>query len=159
MSAWRMLRMYIAQECFGLSDEGMEYAIYDSQAIRGFVGIDLNREAAPDVTTLLEFRRMLETHRLTSGILDTINSFSSAKMLIAQRRQHCRCHSYHCTDIHQKQQGRTGSGHALLHGEEKVVFGDAEYQGCDQRTENRAKETEWQLGLRPGKRKGLADTA
>ena len=30
----RMLRMYVAQQCFGLSDEGTEDAIYDSQAIR-----------------------------------------------------------------------------------------------------------------------------
>ena len=61
----RMLRMYIAQQCFGLSDEGTEDALYDSQAIRGFVGIDLNRESAPDATTLLKFRRLLETHKLT----------------------------------------------------------------------------------------------
>jgi IS5 family transposase len=47
----RMLRMYVAQQCFGLSDEGIEDAIYDSQAIRGFVGIDLSRESAPDATT------------------------------------------------------------------------------------------------------------
>jgi IS5 family transposase len=26
----RMLRMYVAQQCFGLSDEGIEDAIYDS---------------------------------------------------------------------------------------------------------------------------------
>ncbi|MGF6276029.1 hypothetical protein ABIB38_004435, partial [Massilia sp. UYP11] len=48
----RMLRMYIAQQCFGLSEEGIEDAIYDSQAIRGFVGIDLTHESAPDATTL-----------------------------------------------------------------------------------------------------------
>ncbi|MCU0841762.1 MAG: transposase, partial [Thiobacillaceae bacterium] len=35
----RMLRMYVAQQCFGLSDEGIEDAIYDSQAIRRFVGV------------------------------------------------------------------------------------------------------------------------
>lgn len=29
----RMLRMYIAQQCFGLSDEGTEDTIYDSQAM------------------------------------------------------------------------------------------------------------------------------
>jgi transposase, IS5 family len=46
----RMLRLYIAQQCFGLSDEGAEDAVYDSQAIRRFVGIDLSREAAPDAT-------------------------------------------------------------------------------------------------------------
>jgi hypothetical protein len=51
----RMLRLYIAQQCFGLSDEGAEDTIYDSQAIRRFVGIDLSREAAPDATTLLTF--------------------------------------------------------------------------------------------------------
>jgi len=51
-----MLRMYTAQQYFGLSDEGIEDAIYDSQAIRGFVGIDLTHESAPDATTLLKFR-------------------------------------------------------------------------------------------------------
>jgi hypothetical protein len=40
MGLARMLRMYVAQQCFGLSDEGIEDAIYDSQAIRGFVGIE-----------------------------------------------------------------------------------------------------------------------
>lgn len=49
----RILRMYIVQQCFGFSDEGAEDAVYDSQAIRRFVGIDLNREGVPDATTLL----------------------------------------------------------------------------------------------------------
>lgn len=70
----RMLRMYIAQQCFGLSDEGIEDAIYDSQAIRRFVGIDLARESAPDATTLLKFRRLLERHELTQRIFAAINA-------------------------------------------------------------------------------------
>lgn len=70
----RMLRMYVVQQCFGLSDEGMEDAIYDSQAIRHFVGIDLSREAAPDATTLLKFRRLLEKHELTRKIFEVINT-------------------------------------------------------------------------------------
>ncbi len=78
----RMLRMYVAQQCFGLSDEGIEDAIYDSQAIRGFVGIDLNRESAPDATTLLKFRRLLETHELTRQIFDTINAELAEKGLL-----------------------------------------------------------------------------
>ena len=41
----RILRMYIVQQCFGFSDEGTEDAVYDSQAIRRFVGIALNRES------------------------------------------------------------------------------------------------------------------
>jgi len=43
-----------------LLDEGIEDAIYDSRSIRGFVGIDLSHESAPDATTLLKFRRLLE---------------------------------------------------------------------------------------------------
>lgn len=70
----RMLRMYVAQQCFGLSDEGIEDALYDSQAIRRFVGIDLSREAAPDATTLLKFRRLLEEHQLTTAIFSAINA-------------------------------------------------------------------------------------
>ena len=70
----RILRMYIAQQCFGLSDEATEDALYDSQAIRRFVGIDLNREAAPDATTLLRFRHLLEAHQLTEAIFNAINA-------------------------------------------------------------------------------------
>ena len=77
----RMLRMYIAQQCFGLSDEGIEDALYDSQAIRRFVGIDLGRESAPDATTLLNFRHLLESHHLTESIFNTINGHLAEKGL------------------------------------------------------------------------------
>lgn len=78
----RMLRMYVAQQCFGLSDEGIEDALYDSQAIRRFVGIDLGRETAPDATTLLNFRHLLESHQLTESIFNTINGHLAAKSLL-----------------------------------------------------------------------------
>lgn len=69
-----ILRMYIAQQCFGLSDEGIEDALYDSQAIRRFVGVDLGRQSAPDATTLLKFRHLLEAHQLTTAIFSVINA-------------------------------------------------------------------------------------
>jgi len=78
----RMLRMYVAQQCFGLSDEGIEDALYDSQAIRHFVGIDLSRESAPDATTLLNFRHLLERHQLTASIFNTINGHLAQKGLL-----------------------------------------------------------------------------
>ncbi len=78
----RMLPMYVAQQCFGLSDEGVEDALYDSQAIRRFVGIDLAREAAPDATTLLKFRRLMETHQLTESIFNAINAHLAEKGLL-----------------------------------------------------------------------------
>jgi transposase, IS5 family len=78
----RMLRMYCIQQWFSLSDEGVEDAIYDSQSIREFVGIDLARESAPDATTLLKFRRLLEDHGLTARLFDDINALLSERGLL-----------------------------------------------------------------------------
>jgi len=68
-----MLRMYIAQNCLGLSDEGTEDALYDSQAVRHFCGVDIAK-GAPDATTLLQFRHLLESQQLASVIMATINA-------------------------------------------------------------------------------------
>ena len=55
-----MLRMYLLQCWFNLSDEGVEDAVYDSYAMRKFMGINFFEENVPDATTLLHFRRLLE---------------------------------------------------------------------------------------------------
>jgi IS5 family transposase len=60
----RMLRIYFLQQWFNLSDPAVEEALYDSRAMRGFVGIDLGREPVPDETTVCRFRHLLETHEL-----------------------------------------------------------------------------------------------
>jgi len=70
----RMLRMYFLQQWYSLSDEGLEDAIYDSQSMREFVGIDLAREQVPDATTLLKFRRKLEDNKLTEAMFEEINA-------------------------------------------------------------------------------------
>ena len=61
-----MRRMYVVQQCFDLSDEGIEDAIYDSAAIRDFVGVDPNWGAAPDATTLTKFRHLLEVTKASA---------------------------------------------------------------------------------------------
>ncbi len=66
----------------GYPTKEYEDALYDSQAIRRFVGIDLNREAAPDATTLLTFRRLLETHQLTESLFNTINAHLAERGLL-----------------------------------------------------------------------------
>ena len=53
-----MLRMYLLQAWFSLSDEGVEDAIYDSYAMRRFMGLDFAVEQVPDATTLLHFRHL-----------------------------------------------------------------------------------------------------
>jgi IS5 family transposase len=70
----RMLRLYFVQQWYGLSDEGLEDAVSDSAAIRAFVGVDLGHEAAPDATTVLKFRRLLEEHKLTAVLFEEINA-------------------------------------------------------------------------------------
>src|SRR5665811_907627 len=61
----RMLRMYFVQQWYGLADEAVEDAVYDSQALRNFMGIDLSRTNVPDATTLMGFSHLLEAHDLT----------------------------------------------------------------------------------------------
>jgi IS5 family transposase len=38
----RMLRMYFVQQWYGLANEAVEDAIYDSQALRNFMDMDFN---------------------------------------------------------------------------------------------------------------------
>lgn len=78
----RMLRLYFIQQWYGLSDEGVEETITDSQAMRAFVGIDLLRESVPDATTLLHFRHLLETHALTQALFERINEELATKGLL-----------------------------------------------------------------------------
>lgn len=69
----KMLRMYLLQCWFNLSDEGVENAIYDSYAMRKFMGINFLEEDAPDATTLLKFRHLLEENNLNKAFFDAIN--------------------------------------------------------------------------------------
>lgn len=70
----KMLRMYCLQQWYGLADEALEDALYDSQALRDFVGIDLSRESVPDATTLLKFRSLLQDNDLTRTLFEEINA-------------------------------------------------------------------------------------
>lgn len=78
----KMLRMYCLQQWYGLADEALEDALYDSQALRDFVGIDLSRESVPDATTLLKFRRLLQDNDLTRALFDEINVHLSEQGLL-----------------------------------------------------------------------------
>jgi IS5 family transposase len=78
----RMLRMYFLQQWYGLADEALEDAIYDSQAMRGFARIDLAADGVPDATTLLKFRRLLETNGLCKGLFTAINADLTARGLM-----------------------------------------------------------------------------
>ena len=78
----RMLRVYFLQQWYGLADEALEDALYDSQALQGFALIDLQAEGVPDATTLLKFRHLLETHDLCKGLFAAINADLTARGLL-----------------------------------------------------------------------------
>ena len=69
----KMLRMYLLQIWFNLSDPATEDAIYDSYAMRKFTEIDFMTEAVPDETTLCKFRHLLEKNDLNKLFFDAIN--------------------------------------------------------------------------------------
>jgi IS5 family transposase len=172
----KMLRMYCLQQWYGLADEALEDALYDSQALRDFVGIDLSRESVPDATTLLKFRRLLNDNNLTKALFDEINAHLGEKGLlmragtivdatiIAAPSSTKNEDKARDPEMHQSKKGnewyfgmkahigvdadsglvhtvRGTSGNVgdvieangLLHGHETDAFGDAGYQGVDQR--------------------------
>ncbi len=63
-----MLRMYLMQTWYHLSAEGLVEAVYDSYAMRSFLGINFIDEQVPDASTLLRFRHLLEKHGLDKKI-------------------------------------------------------------------------------------------
>jgi IS5 family transposase len=74
-----MLRTYFVQQWFNLSDPGVEEALYESAALRRFVDVDLGVAPAPDETTILRFRHLLERHELGGLMLDAVNVHLDAK--------------------------------------------------------------------------------
>ncbi len=77
-----MLRIYFLQQWFNLSDPAAEDSLYDIESMRRFAGIELGDQAVPDETTILNFRRLLECHRLTEAIFQEVNRLLSAKHLL-----------------------------------------------------------------------------
>ena len=71
----RMLRIHFLQHWFNLSDPAVEESLYDSRAMRNFVGIDLGREPTPDETTICKFRQLMEKHNLGDQLFHLVNDY------------------------------------------------------------------------------------
>src|SRR6186713_939796 len=81
----RMLRLYFLQQWYGLADEALEDALYDSQALRGFAGIDLSVAAVPDATTVLNFRHWLEEHELSQALFAEVSAMLEERGLLMRQ--------------------------------------------------------------------------
>jgi len=82
MPVERMLRIYFMQQWYGLSDPGMEDALYDIESMRRFAQIDLEADVIPDETTILNFRHYLEKYHLTEKIFEMTKEYLADKGLL-----------------------------------------------------------------------------
>ena len=73
-----MLRIHFLQQWYALSDPAMEEALYDTAVMRRFAHLG-GLDTIPDETTILNFRRLLETHELAPKILDRVNAHLARK--------------------------------------------------------------------------------
>ena len=71
----RMLRVYFLQQWYALGDAALEDTLYDSRAMRAFIGDG----PVPDATTLLKFRHLLEAHDLPQRLFAEINALLSER--------------------------------------------------------------------------------
>jgi len=78
----RMLRIYCLQQWYKLSDPAAEEALYDSLTMRRFAGVLSDDDVIPDETSILNFRRLLEAHRLTEALFTEINAHLAERGLI-----------------------------------------------------------------------------
>ena len=136
----RMLRMYFVQHWFNLADVACEDALLDSTALRRFVGIDLGRERVPDATTLLKFRRLLETHQLGQALFAKVGEVLQAHgmkvgtgtivdaTIIGAPSSTKNAENKRDPEMHQTRKGQQWHPlPQLLHGQEQEFYGDCAY--------------------------------
>ena len=75
-----MLRIHFLQQWYALSDPAMEEALYDTPVMRRFAQLG-GLADIPDETTVLNFRRLLETHGLAAQMLAQVNRHLARKGL------------------------------------------------------------------------------
>jgi len=69
-----MLRIHFLQNWYTPSDPMAEESLYDSEAMRRFVDIELEDDRIPDETTILQFRHLPERHDLAEALFDEVNA-------------------------------------------------------------------------------------
>lgn len=77
-----MLKIYFLQQWYALSDPAAEEAIYDRNSFQKFLEIDLLSHKVPDETTILNFRHLLEEHKLQERFFEAVNRMLTEKGLL-----------------------------------------------------------------------------
>lgn len=77
-----LLRIYFLQQWYNLSDPMVEEWIYDRISFQKFLGIDILSCRVPDETTIMNFRHLLEEHKLSEKFFDTVRELLKRKGII-----------------------------------------------------------------------------
>lgn len=80
-----MLKIHFLQHWYNLSDPEMEDAIYDRNSFQKFLEIDMMKEKAPDETTILNFRHLLENYGLAERMFNKVNRMFEEKGLLLKQ--------------------------------------------------------------------------
>lgn len=79
-----MLRMWLLQNWYGLSDELMEERVYESMSFQRFLGLDLG-QPIPDATTLCLFRQWMVEHGVQEQLFQSVNGFLEERCLLVKK--------------------------------------------------------------------------
>jgi IS5 family transposase len=151
----RMLRMYFVQQWYGLADEAVEDALYDSQALRDFCGINLAKESVPDATLIAAPSSTKNKERERDPAMRQTKKgnqwYFGMKAHIGADDESGLVHTIVSTAANVSDISQTAE---LLHGEEVRVGADAGYVGAVKREEVQKKleamphEVRWYIAKR-----------
>ena len=79
-----VLRIHFLQQWYALSDPAIEEALYDTAVMRRFAHLS-GLGTIPDETTILNFRRLLETHELSRASANTRSAGSTSRPACGRR--------------------------------------------------------------------------
>jgi transposase, IS5 family len=196
-----MLRIHLLQQWFTLSDPLMEEMLIDTPCFRRFAGIETMEGRIPDETTILNFRHLLEEHRIAEQILEGVNQMLSERgvMLregtildatiinapsstknkakerdpemhsVAKGKQWffgMRCHIgvdaasglVHSVESTAANVHELNTAAERLHGDERLIYGDAGHIGIEKRNDFQDCEAEFRIAMKPGQRRVLPET-
>src|SRR5437762_9149560 len=118
----RMLRIYFLQQWFNLSDPAAEEALYDSSAMRRFVGIDLGCEPVPDETTGVPLPSPARGARSGSAAVRRSAATLGGEGTEGGHRHDCRCDNHQCAVFDQECRESARSRDASDQEGQPVVF-------------------------------------
>ena len=180
-----MLRLFILQNLYNLSDEGTVAEVIDSRAFSEFCGVDSSNQV-PNGDTLGRFRNLLMKHGLQQQLFAQVVGMLMERGLILKKGTIVDStiiaapsstkneEKKRDPDAHQVKKGNTwhfgykahigvdrDSGIVLMHGEEETLNGDSGYLGAEKRNDakvrNRSgKKIRYEINRRPSQMRKLS---